>query len=238
MEDNTMKHMNRLLSLLMCGALILTFAGCRAGSPANEGAGGTDQTTENETEETTLPQEQTMAGTEPKDTTAPEKTPEDTTAPTDPIEDAFSTEYQVVRTQDISQDMVESIINQYQPLSNGDLPTVHLTTLNAMDAFVDHVGSQTLTKACEMYGEDFFKDYDLVMIPSVTNTGSVTYTVEVMADGGQVMIVVSAQSPEIVTMDMANWFLVIPVPKDGTTENTIYAQRGGNMGVTPIKPIG
>lgn len=230
-----MKIWNRLLSLLLCGVLLLTLAGCRAGSPGNDNAGATTLPSDEETtapsvsepEETTIPQEESRASEDP--TTEPD----DETEPVDvqiPVDDEFSTDPQVVRTQDVSRETVESIIARYAPTMNGDISMVHLTSQDALSLFLAQVNSQMLQDRCDMYGADFFENYDLILIPRVTNTGSVTHTVELHTDGSNLLILLSAESPEIVTMDMANWFIIVPVAKSETADRIISVQMAGGLG--------
>lgn len=61
---------------------------------------------------------------------------------------------------------------------------------------------------------DFFRDYVLVIIPRTSSSGSVRYTPRFTVTPENVYITVDAQMPEIGTQDMADWLVVIPVPRE------------------------
>ena len=229
-----MKKQNRFLSLLLCALLLLTMVGCRAANPA-QGDSGT----------TTAPEVHDTTAHLPDDTTAdlPDET-EETTAPTEPEEQTgpteetmeYSADVQVVRVQDIPQATVEAIIVQYLPSESDGISMVHLKDRQSLDAFLKLANSEILQERCEMYQDHFFDSYDLIMIPRVTNTGSVTHTVDLVAEGDRLVAVVTAEIPEICTMDMANWFLVVPVEKSETAGKTVSARMANGFG-TIFQPI-
>lgn len=241
-----MMRYKKIAALTVVAALILGLVACRAvgesetaGSTVN-GAAPTDPHREPE-EATTQPET-----TEPEPTvTVPfepvEVEPSIPLAPieTEPVRPGTEGEtvedMQVIRTQDVAQSVLESLIAR-NPREEG-LPLLQLEDLDALQQLLDSVGSETLSSAAEQYGEDFFRGYDLIVIPRVTNTGSVRHTASASVQDGVYLVELSVTVPEITTMDMANWFLLIPAPKADTQGRTVQVAIAGNFGPIELNPM-
>ena len=66
----------------------------------------------------------------------------------------------------------------------------------------------------------FFQEHDLLIVPWHFRLGPTRWIWQPERDsGGQITVTV----PEIATMDMANWFLAIPVSKADTQGKTCVA---------------
>ena len=248
-KQNITKTLTSLAALSLTAALMLTFPGCQT----SRTSGQPDTTPQDTTPRNTTPQD-----TEAPPTTEPEvtwKPVETTIAPVDlltpmPTETepevttpASPTEAQVIRAHDISQSALENLMARHpgSSLISGSLPLVHLTDRAALDDFLKEAGSQTLKDACEGYDESFFQDNDLIIVPRVTTTGSARHTVELATEDQILSVKITVTTPEIVTMDMANWFLVIPAAKTDTQGRTPVATIAGvpgGIGVpTPGNPV-
>ena len=222
-KQNITKTLTSLAALSLTAALMLTFPGCQASRTSGQ--------------PDTTPQDTTPRNTTPQDTEAPPTTEPEVTTPASP------TEAQVIRAHDISQSALENLMARHpgSSLISGSLPLVHLTDRAALDDFLKEAGSQTLKDACEGYDESFFQDNDLIIVPRVTTTGSARHTVELATEDQILSVKITVTTPEIVTMDMANWFLVIPAAKTDTQGRTPVATIAGvpgGIGVpTPGNPV-
>lgn len=79
------------------------------------------------------------------------------------------------------------------------------------------------------YDEAFFAENRLVLIPRSSNSGSVTYQARVNADGGFVHIELDARMPEIGTMDMAQWLVLVTLPNGEYDDMTISVPEAGGI---------
>lgn len=239
-KQNMTKKLTSLAALSLTAALMLTFPGCRSFRPANQPSTNPPQDTgtepATEPDVTWKPVESTV---DPGDLLIPmptETEPEETTP-------ASPTEAQVIRAQDISQSALENLMARHpgSDLVAGSLPLVHLQDQTALEEFLKEAGSQVLEDACQGYDDAFFQDHDLLIVPRITNTGSARHTVELSADNSILTVKITVTTPEIVTMDMAHWFLVIPVSKTDTQGRTPVATipgLSGGIGVpNPGNPV-
>lgn len=188
---------------------------------------------------------ETVPSTKPPETTAPPETtePVETTEPpetaTEPLDDTVpAEEMQVIRTQDVDQSVLERLMNQYPGQEENSLPMMQASDRQSLDAFLSEIGSQTLTEAAEVYDGGFFDRYDLLLVPRVTNTGSARHTVEVKVEGNLLVAELTVSIPEIHTMDMANWVLLIPVPKANAQGRTVEVRLAGGLAITPAPTSG
>lgn len=246
---NMTKKLTSLAALSLTAAMMLTFPGCQASRTASQ----PDATPPDTTPQNTTPQSTgTQPTTEPEVTWKPVETtidPGDLLIPmpteTEPEETspASPTEAQVIRAHDISQSALENLMARHpgSNLVSGSLPLIHLTDRAALDDFLKEAGSQTLKDACEDYDEAFFQENDLIIVPRVTTTGSARHTVALAVEDQILSVQITVTTPEIVTMDMANWFLVIPAAKTDTQGKTPVATitgLPGGIGVpNPSNPL-
>lgn len=215
---------------LLLLAVVMGLWACRPGTQTTEPSGGEQTLPSSEAPETTAP-------TQPPETTEPEETtqpPETTTEPLD------STEPQVIRTQDVDQTVLEGLMGKYPGQDENSLPMMQASDRQSLDAFLLEIGSQTLTESAEIYDGGFFASYDLLLVPRVTNTGSARHTVEVKVEGNTLVAELTVTVPEIHTMDMANWVLLIPVAKADAQGRTVEVRLAGSLGqvITPAPTSG
>ena len=211
-----------LTALSLTAALMLALPGCQASRTQNQ-------------PDTTVPQNpETEPSTEPNVTWKPVETtvdpgdlrnPMPTETEPEETEPASPAELQVVRALDISQSAMEALMARHpgSTVIDDALPLVHLTDRSSLDDFLTEAGSQTLQDACEIYDSAFFQEHDLLIVPRVTTTGSARHTVDLAAEEGILAAKITVTVPEIATMDMANWFLAIPVSKADTQGKTCVA---------------
>lgn len=235
-----MKNMKLFVTIILTLAIVLSMAGCRASSLANDPATSGDPVIE-------LP-------TEPSETDYPinENVPDITLDPGEPqgpvviggegsgvgeIPGSVPQELITLRVQDVDQSVIESLIYELSQTSMGDVPMAHLRDRASLEKLLGTVGSGYLEEACAGYDANFFAAYDLLIIPRVTNTGSARHTAQIFCDESSAVVQLCVEVPEIATMDMANWCLMAVIPKltpDGT------AMATGMVGMMPIvqEPIG
>ncbi len=238
-KQNMTKKLTSLAALSLTAAMMLTFPGCQASRTASQpDATPPDTTPQNTTEPevTWKPVETTIDPGELLIPMPTETEPEETSP-------ASPTEAQVIRAHDISQSALENLMARHpgSNLVSGSLPLIHLTDRAALDDFLKEAGSQTLKDACEGYDEAFFQENDLIIVPRVTTTGSARHTVALAVEDQILSVQITVTTPEIVTMDMANWFLVIPAAKTDTQGKTPVATitgLPGGIGVpNPSNPL-
>lgn len=241
-----MKNLKLFVSIILSLAIALPLVGCRASTLASDPALSGEGTIE-------LP---TEPPTDPSETGYPinENVPDITLDPGEPqgpiaiggdwsgtgdgeIPGDAAQELITLRVQDVDQSVIESLIYELSLSSMGDVPMAHLRDRAALEDLLETVGSGYLEEACAAYDPTFFASYDLLLIPRVTNTGSARYTAQIMCDESSAVVQLSVEVPEIATMDMANWCLLVVVPKL-SAEGTAVATAAGGM--TPIiqEPIG
>lgn len=63
------------------------------------------------------------------------------------------------------------------------------------------------------FDSSFFSSYVLAVIPRTSGSGSVRYQPRLSAGADCILITVDAQVPEIGTCDMADWLVMVPVPR-------------------------
>lgn len=95
----------------------------------------------------------------------------------------------------------------------------------------EHENAQGLSviTAAQRYTDDFFEAYSLAVIHIRSTSGSTRYTVrDVRGEAGKTTIAVAASVPQVGTMDMADWFIFVPVPVEqaGTVEAVLEANTG------------
>ena len=192
--------------------LTLSMAGCKATGNTHT------STTEGESEETQ---------------TTTETTASDPTETVDSFYPEELTQLQILRIEEKSRAILENLIAN-NPGKEGVDGSVTMFQFKDYSSFVDFLpqfASEKATGLGNEYNEAFFKDYDLVLIPRVTNSGGVRYDTKVLQEGGQVVVDVTVEVPEITTADMASWFLLVPVPKDMVKDGaSVVARMGGNFG--------
>ena len=211
-----------LTALSLTAALMLALPGCQASRTQNQ-------------PDTTVPQNpETEPSTEPNVTWKPVETtvdpgdlrnPMPTETEPEETEPASPAALPGVRALDSSQSAMEGLMARPpgSRVIDDALPLVHLTDRSSLDDFLTEAGSQTLQDACEIYDSAFFQEHDLLIVPRVTTTGSARHTVDLAAEEGILAAKITVTVPEIATMDMANWFLAIPVSKADTQGKTCVA---------------
>lgn len=123
--------------------------------------------------------------------------------------------FQEVRVQDLGLDQMNYLIGRYmpEPGSESNLSWVQIADADALTGFLAEVDSPVFRDACAPYGADFFSMYDLIVIPRMTNTGSVQHSVELVREGDKLRVLVGVTEPEYSTQVLTNWLLVVPVLK-------------------------
>lgn len=213
------------MAALSAAALLFTLTACRASVPESRQDATTSQPEETTAPETTVPE-----------TTTPQTTVPETTEPVETTESPVSdpavadTEPQTVRVQDISQSRVEQLIAQYPSPVKGGLPMLQADSAEDLEALLNSIGSDVLRDAVQGYDSAFFQEYTVLLVPRVTTTGSARHTVELVSTADSLVAEVTVTTPEIATMDMANWILVIPVPRADATGKTVFVRIADGMG--------
>lgn len=64
------------------------------------------------------------------------------------------------------------------------------------------------------YDETFFQENFLVLIPRQSGSGSVQYAADAELEGDMITISLSAKMPEVGTTDMADWLVMVTLPRD------------------------
>ncbi len=83
-------------------------------------------------------------------------------------------------------------------------------------------GRDHLKGFLESYDEEFFKENVLVIGHILANSGSIRYSVkDTLAKNGKYIVNMNVEAPEVGTMDMADWFVVIEEPSS-RIEDCIY----------------
>ncbi|MBR2888702.1 MAG: hypothetical protein IKC09_00320 [Oscillospiraceae bacterium] len=92
-----------------------------------------------------------------------------------------------------------------------------LTVQNAdafADAFASISGLGKNIAVPQGYGEEFFAENYLVLIPAASASGSVRYVADAYVAEEKISIVLEGRMPEIGTADMADWLLLVVLPRD------------------------
>ena len=100
----------------------------------------------------------------------------------------------------------------------------------------DFAFDQYLNEAVSAYDEEFFEDKYLLIIPTKSGSGSVEYNVKSVAAktvNGQMTnrVVVEVSSPDIVTYDMAQWFIILELDRE-YMPGSKYLVKDSNVTVT------
>ena len=241
-----MKNLKLFVSIILSLAIVLSLAGCRASAPANDPAlnGGevielpTEPPTEDTTDKIPVNEDVPDITLDPDEPQGPVVIGGDGSGSVGgDIPGEVDQELKTLRVQDVDQSVIESLIYELSEKSLGDVPMAHLRDRAALAELLETVGSAYLEEECAIYDETFFTSHDLLIIPRVTNTGSARYTAQIMCDESSAVVQLFVEVPEIATMDMANWCLLVVVPKL-SAEGTAVATAAGGM--TPIiqEPIG
>lgn len=147
--------------------------------------------------------------------------------------------FQELRVQNLGANRMKFLISKYMP-APGSLSTlsfVHITNGDSLKAFIQEVDSDVFEGACAPYDADFFSQYDLIVIPRMTNTGSLRHSVELVKDNGELRVSVGVTEPEYSTQVMTSWLLVVPVAKADTQALEIVVGMD-NAADLPIPTVG
>lgn len=113
----------------------------------------------------------------------------------------------------------------------GGIAMKHFQDHDALVEFLAQFPSEKIEGLAEDYSEAFFGDYDLVLIPRVSHSGSVRHAAEVQKENGRIVVDVTAEVPEIGTADMASWFILVPIPKEMVKDGiSVVARMEGSFG--------
>ncbi len=234
-----MKNLKLFVAIILSLALALSLIGCRAAAPGSDPALNGGEVTEFPTE----PPTEATTDKFPINEGVPDITL-DPNEPQGPVviggdePGEVDQEMKTLRVQDIDQSVLESLIYELSESSLGDVPMAHLRDQAALANLLERIGSGYLEEECQIYDETFFATHDLLIIPRVTNTGSARHTAQVFYDGHSVCVQLSVEVPEIATMDMANWCLVLAVPKVSADGGEAVAMMTGGMSQIIQQPIG
>ncbi len=88
-----------------------------------------------------------------------------------------------------------------------------------------------LQEKISAYDDEFWKEHDLLVLLRRTNTGSVRQSVELnTGEKDELLVTLRSETPEITTMDMANWILLVPAPKSETQNPEIKLELLSKIG--------
>lgn len=101
--------------------------------------------------------------------------------------------------------------------NTSEFKNIGLTVFSSAKELEDALGVlnfPALQEKTAAYDDAFWSEHDLLVIFRRTNTGSVRQSVELNAENKDTLTVtLRSETPEIATMDMANWVLLVPAPK-------------------------
>lgn len=151
---------------------------------------------------------------------------EGTLIDTEPL--PIDAEVQILRVQDISQLTLEALMAAYKDDPNvaDDIPSLIFETFEQWQAFLVRMNSGVLNEAAAGYAAQFFQSYNLVVIPSVTTSGSVRHSVNKEKTDSGITINLEKEMPEIGTTDMANWLILVPVEKMDNAKIIVRSDGG------------
>lgn len=146
-------------------------------------------------------------------------------------ETAMPMEAQVIRVHERN-GTLEALIAKYRN-SEADQRAqvlIQVTDRQSLDAFLAEANMEELSKACEGYDDAYFSENDLLIVPRVTNTGSVRHSVELVQEENDVLaVVITVETPEYATADMGYWFLLVPAAKNDTQGKTCVARLKSSL---------
>ncbi len=146
--------------------------------------------------------------------------------PSDSGKDAAAIENTfVLRANGMGKDAEETMWRLYaanEKISKTDKPIMVFDSADKLKSFYTDMegtyqfgsGEGSAKEKILSYDEKYFEENALIIIHIQSNSGSVRYTVtDVNVSGGTCNIAVNAKMPEVGTMDMADWFILIEQPK-------------------------
>lgn len=190
-----------LSALCLSLAMLLALTACQASTPPETTPTETQRPTEAAPTETERPTEAEPVETEP--------TPPATQTQPDPI----SAEPVFLRIRDGNPGIVERLQNDYvdNPALRNDIPSILIRDAQGLEDFLSLVNSPTLDEGA-IFDSEFFAQYDLMVIPRTTTSGSVQHSVEI-AYGNITLVTVTAEILGTGTADMCDWLLLVPLSK-------------------------
>ncbi len=198
-----MKYWKRISCSLLSLVLAASLWGC-ATSGAPDGTTSAGNTTQ--VPETTTP---TQTTTEAPDwTTVPE-----TTAPT--VITPIVTQPQTVAGTAVTteQQRINRTTGWASMFNSDDGCFLVVDSVDALLEGLRQRGGMDESMDLEKYDEAFFQDNRLVLVPASSNSGSVRYTAKVTVEGETLHIEFEAQMPQIGTADMAEWLILVELPR-------------------------
>ena len=82
------------------------------------------------------------------------------------------------------------------------------------DFWWEGLSGNILTEALDIYDDDFFAQYNLILAMKTESSGSIRYThLDRDVTDDKLHITITRDIPEIGTMDMAYWNILIPIKK-------------------------
>lgn len=90
-------------------------------------------------------------------------------------------------------------------------------------------GNPSFDEVAAEYGEDFFEKNSLVLVYVTASSGSYRFGVsDIVCDGENFLVYVSLlNNPEVVTCDMAGWFVTVEAEKNSFSETTVFDAFSG-----------
>lgn len=236
-----MKHLKKMLCLLLAVVMCVAFAACTA--PAQNDLrrepGALEESPEvkdGESQENPMPGE-TGSFLQPVSEPGTQENGQTPGVAGQPFAGQFSEAGDIFRLTDGAEGWLQRITPHFAQAQQGSLPFALLEDGPALEAFLNALNSQSFREEAAVFGTDFFRDYNLVIIPRQSTSGSVRYSANLQAGTKGAIITVSAEAPEIGTCDMADWLLLMPVPKTHGTNVTVVME--GLMGtLEPLPTIG
>lgn len=232
------RFMKKIMLLLAC---VLLLSAC---APAQTGEKGDtvqpEQSGAQTAQDTKTPSQPEPTATESGHASEPGTESEESTETAQVPVNGEPAVVRVTGVNDVEKRLQSSAFDNWRSAGSsekGETDLYHLTDTAEWEAFLTAAGIERLTQMSETYGEDFFTAYDLLIVPRSTSTGSITYSFRTdLTENGTYCVVITAKSPEYVTADMAEWFLLIPAEKSEVSGKRCIARLDGGRSVLDLNP--
>lgn len=192
-------------------------AGCAPAGSGLETTGGTVSTIATDTKPSN------------QETTAPVDTTPELTLP-DPIGTGTASLREVtqLRLHNAARGWADNFSASFGPFALANDPR----QLEEILSRINTIGvSAEMPEGCD---EAFFADYRLMLIPRQSNSGSVRYSADIRFEAERITVSLTARMPEMGTMDMADWLVLVPLSREKYPEGVEIdlLPTGGTSGNT------
>lgn len=145
----------------------------------------------------------------------------------------------------LGSELYTSALNADKMMSNGAhcLPVFKMESEEELERFVQDFGDDfvqdqsrnevpSFDEATEDMDKGYFSKYTLFLVAVPANSGSYRYGVDSIENDGKTLCihVVQTNNPELVTMDLAGWFVLVSVPKQTVAGCTEFDAQLDNIG--------